>query len=773
MHCKLKATYFLFMLLLSVGAYSQSKKELEEEAVYYFNNKDYQKAYDLYDKLYTKNPKIFDYKFRLAFCSLNYPDKKARAIELFEDIKRVEKPKDVDYYLGKAYHLNYRFDDAIKALSDYLATKAEKVRDNEKAVVDDAKLTLEYCKNGKELVDKKIKADITNIGPPINTMDAEYVPVITADESMMIFTYSGPKSVGGKIDDDFKQNDIEGYYHEDIYMSIRKPDSTWGEPVGLSSINTKGNDAPIAISPDGNTLFTYNSTNADGGDIYQANLVGQSWTTPERLNKNINTEYWEGSCSLSGDGRYLYFASEKPGGLGGRDIWVSEKINGDWGPAINLGPSINTPQDEDAPFIHPDGITLFLSSKGHGSIGGYDIMYTIKKENEWLTPKNMGIPLNTTEDDRYYVINATGDKGFFSSNRGGAGGKGKQDIYMVQPGVLGEKPIIALLKGTVYGDDKPIESKIEVFRLVHDEHLSKEELEALGKESIGTTGKLMFGPYQSNSETGKYLFALSPGSTYKVVVSAKGYDPIQEDVDMETLNKFVEVKKDFYLYSPGKAPETPTAVTTGTATNTTATSNSVAATTGTAATTNTVAATTGTSSTTKTGKNPKTGKTTSSKTGTTSVATTTETPVSTGTETAVTTTDPTSNPCSGGPKPDFSPLKGKSLNDPEVYKQLLALGGDHCASGMIFKVQIAAYRHPQNYKYDHLIQYGKPDIKDYPDGITRFTQLEFKTIREAEVQRQKAIAKGQKDAWIVGFIDGKRYTLEELISLDFLGKSIN
>jgi len=131
------------------------------------------------------------------------------------------------------------------------------------------------------------------------------------------------------------------------------------------------------------------------------------------LNANINSEFWEGSCSISSDGRYLYFASERLGGLGGKDLYVSEKVNGDWGPAVNLGPEINTPYNEDAPFIHPDGITLFFSSEGHKSIGGYDIMYSIRKDNSWIEPLSMGIPLNTTEDDRYYVINAKGDVGYF------------------------------------------------------------------------------------------------------------------------------------------------------------------------------------------------------------------------------------------------------------------------------------------------------------------------------------------------------------------------
>lgn len=697
--------FVLFLLFCTTNIFSQSNKELEEEAYYFFNDKDYKKAYELYDKLYAKNPKDLDYKFKLGYCCLFYPEKKDRAIQIFEDIKanNSKKSKDIDYYLGKAYHVNYRFSDAIKSLEAYLAVIGTKVSDDDKLFVEDAKQTIKNCNNGIELIDKKVKADITNIGAPINTEEVEGVPVITADESIMIFTYAGKKSMGGKLNDDLKP-DPNGEYREDIFMSTKKSDSTWSEPVSVTSLNTNGNDAAVAISPDGQTLFLFSSNN-DLGDLYQSNLVGNEWTKPVKLNKNVNTDAWEGSCSMTADGRYLYFASERKGGLGGRDIWISEKINGDWGPATNLGPTINTTFDEDAPFIHPDGITLFLSSKGHTSIGGYDIMFSIKKDGEWLPPKNMGIPLNTTEDDRYYVINAKGDKGFFSSDRGGAGGKGKQDIYVVTPGILGEKPVIAMLKGTVYGNDKPVEGKIEVFKVATN---------------------ALIGPYYSNKVSGKYLLALSPGFVYKVKCSVVGYDPIEEELDIENLDKFLEIKKDFYLYTPDFKP---------TNTNVPLTSMTSTA-----------------------GVTPSTVTATSTET----TAVVTETPVV------------TNNPCDpGSPKPDFGPLKGKSLNDPEVYKKLLAISGNMCAGNLIFKVQIAAYRHPENYKYDHLIQFGKPEIVNYPDGITRFTQMEFKTLTEAEAQRQKAIAKGQTDAWVVGFVDGKRYTLEELIMLDFLGKSVN
>ncbi len=717
--------------------FSQTREE-KEDAAAYFDEKNYKKSYELYDKLYAKAPKNLEFKFRLGYSSLYYPEKKARAIEIFEDIKRVDKSPDIDYYLAKAYHINYKFDRAIEFYKSFLATKeAQKLNEDDKEFINDAKLGIKNCESGKELVSKKIFADIKNLGSPPNTDEDEYVPVISADESILIYTYVGKNTTGGKVNDNLKADNLEGYYHEDIYIAKKISDSTFSQGVSISnSINTKGHNAAIALSPDASTLFSYASTNKDNGDIYVSRLIGDDWTSPERLNTNVNTDSWEGSCSITADGRFLYFASERPGGMGGRDLYVSENINGDWGQAVNLGPEINTEQDEDAPFIHPDGITLFFSSKGHKSIGGYDIMYSIKKENRWIEPISMGIPLNTTEDDRYYVINAGGDIGYFSSNRGESGGKGGQDLYMVTPGILGEKPVLALLRGNVYADDKPIDAKIEIVKKSNDEKI---------------------GPIYSNSKTGKYLMALSPGSQYKITITVNlpGFEPIQEDLDVEKLQKFVEIKKDFYVYSNtytnkeshdpvktildsllGKKPNPDDFKYDAVATNT----NSV-----------------NTATTIKETKKPE------------SVSepqkiTSNDKPVK---------TEKLVVPCEEGKYPDFTALKGKSLNDPANYKMLLDIAGNICAKNLVFKVQIAAYRHPENYTYKHLKSFGEPEIINYPDGITRFTQLQFNTLKEAEKGRQKIIAKGQPDAWVTAFIDGVRYTLEELIMLDFMGKSIN
>jgi hypothetical protein len=702
----------LFLTFLSGSAIAQDK-DLKAEAAFHYENRDFKKAYELYDKLSAQNPKSLEYKYRLGVSSINYPEKKARSIDIFEELKKTDKSPEIDYYLGKAYHINYRFDDALLAYNNYLtAMQGVKQKDEDKALIKDATLGIANCNNGKLLISQKVIADIKNIGLPINTSELEGVPVISADESVIIFTYAGKKSTGGLLNDELKPDVSAGSYHEDIFISVRTNDSVWSEPTGIAPLNTKGNDAAVALSPDGQTLFTFVSNN-DAGDLFMSSLNGTEWSKSVRLNKNINTAEWEGSCSISSDGRFLYFASERSGGLGGRDLYVSEKVNGDWGPAVNLGPGINTPYNEDAPFIHPDGITLFFSSEGHTSIGGYDIMYSIKKDNDWIEPLSMGIPLNTTEDDRFYVINAKGDRGYFSSNRGGAGGKGGQDIYSVEPGILGEKPILALLKGSVFADDKPIEAKIEVSKKATNEAV---------------------GPYYANAKTGKYLMALSPGNGYKVRISVTvpGYDPIEEEINVEKLAKFVEIRKDFYLYSPAYANKKKQKSINdmldsllGNVTNIEDFKNDVVNNITDATTTNTVEV------------------------------------------------KQSLTPCNGSAAPDFSALKGKSLNIPENYKKLLELGGTTCADGLIFKVQIAAYKHPENYKYKHLKEFGEPEIINYPDGITRFTQLQFATLKEAEAARQKIIAKGQPDAWITTVVNGKRYTLEELIMVNFMGKAVN
>ncbi len=763
----------LVLLLFAGQATAQSKSTLEDQGYDALNSHQYIKAYEIFDKLHSRYPKEIDYEFKLGICCLNYAEKKDRAIEIFKDMKAKYKTLEVEVYLGKAYHRNYKFDEAINTLKPLVDILGKSARKEDKALLDDVTLTIMNCENGKYLMQNKIFADIKNIGPPVNSNEVEGVPIITADESQLIYTYIGNRSMGGKLNTSLQSDPINGVFLSDIFVSTRDAsDTKWNKPEPMKTLNTISYDAAIAISPSGQTLFTFLSNSNNPGDITVSKLVGNEYTTPVALNGNINTvDYWEGSCSISADGKYLYFASERPEGpngdkaYGGRDIWVSENIDGDWGPAVNMGPNINTVYDDDAPFIHPDGITLFFSSKGHQSIGGYDIMFSLKEGNEWTKPKSMGIPLNTTEDDSYYVINSKGDKGYFSSDRNGNGALGQQDIYMVTPGILGEKPVVALIKGTVYGDDRAMEAKIEVIKTAQ-------------KENIG--------PFTANNKTGKYLMALSPGYVYRIKVSAEGYDFIEEDLDIENLGGYMEQSKDFYMYSAAYAASSNPPKKSGVKTVVKVEGPKKEPKTEPVATTETPK--TEPVVTTETPKTETPKEEIAKQEGSTSSPTKKEedpalTPT-TKTERKNTTpkkekndTPPKEEVVSSGPcnskLPDISNLKGKTLNEGANYNQLIALAGDYCASNVVFKVQVGAYRNPENFTASAVKSLGKVESESYPDGITRFTQKEFTTLKQAEAHRQKAISRGQKDAWIVAFVDGKRYTLEDLIMVDFQGKPIN
>lgn len=691
----------LSLLAFYSGLVAQSIDALNDDAEFYLETEDFARAYDTYTKLEKKDPKNAYYKYQKGFCAMHIPDKKQEAIGLFEQAYEMEHNEpSILLNLGKAYHVNYKFDEAIKYFNEYLASNPEEAGKLA------AEKLIQNSEAGKHLTQTILEADIRNLGLPVNSSDHEYSPVLSADESVLMFTYRGAKSTGGLMDGKFRPDAEHGTYYEDIFSAVRKPDSSWSEPAGIPELNSKQFDASIAISPDGQTLFIYRSTEEDSGDIYSSHLDGEVWSAPERLKGDVNTKYNEGHCSITADGKHLYFTSERPGGRGGRDIWSAEKQeDGSWSNVQNLGPTINTRYDEDSPFIHVDGVTMFFSSQGHNSIGDYDIFYSIKKDNTWIEPVNMGYPLNTTDDDRYYVINANGDRGYFSSNRITNGGNGSQDIFTVTPGILGEKPVLAMVLGIVYGNGVPMAAQIEITKKGNNE---------------------IIGPFTSNTKTGKYLVALSPGENYTFKVRAEGYPEVSEDLDIAKLTKFVEIRKDFHLAKDGYVD--PAIAQAKKLNDLIALLDTI-----------------------------------------TSVPDSLKTPV------VVTPTvqpSTTGNPCDEFKNLDFSALKGKSLNDPKVYAMLMAIGSKICSEKMIFKVQIAAYRHPENYKWEHLKEFGAPEVVDYPDGITRFTQGQFSGIHTAEEQRQKAIGKGQTDAWIVGFIDGKRYTLEQLIMVDFYNKDI-
>jgi hypothetical protein len=318
------------------------------------------------------------------------------------------------------------------------------------------------CRNGKEILKDTINVEIINLGENINTEYREYGPLITADGSKMYFTSRRKGTTGGGIAAD-------GMYFEDIYESI-KTENGWTKARSVGKpLNTKLHDAVVGLSPDGQNLYIYVDQN--GGDFHVSKLRGSRWSKPENISENINHKFHESSACISFDNKTLFYISDDPSiSMGGRDIFYSTLDNyGNWTPPTNIGPVVNTIYDEVDLFLHPDGRTVYFSSKGHNTMGGYDIFKTTKDKNgNWSTPQNLGYPINTPLDDAFFVTTASGKTAYFASIR--PEGKGLHDIYELRFPVDEEttpvenKVYLTLVKGKV--TDKvtefPLEANIEI-----------------------------------------------------------------------------------------------------------------------------------------------------------------------------------------------------------------------------------------------------------------------------------------------------------------------
>ena len=528
----------LFLLLLFIWGFSKSQinntlkvelqkslndneKKLLTDADRHYKSQEYIYSLNLYDSLLKAHPDNLYLKYLLGCCQCYdafYFAKAEENIKAAESIRN--KLPDYDYYLGRVYENNDKYGDAIKQFEVYLTND---LPDTIKGIVN---RQIEICKNSADQIAKGTIATITNIGYPLNTVASEYAPVLPINESFMVYAYRGPKSKGGKQIFPGKPNG-KGEYFEDVFISQKKDSSKWDEPKSISSlINTNGNDAPLYLSHDGQKLYIFRNEGLGSGDIFISYLKGTEWSNPEKM-KEINTNYWEGSVCFSPDEKFVYFASERPNGLGGRDIWFAQRMpDGNYGNIKNLGQTINTPFDEDAPFITADGKVMFFSSIGHNSTGGYDIFRSDFKNGKWGTPYNIGKPVNTNQDDKYYWVSADGQRGYYSSER--KGGYGLQDIYLVEPSIFGKPSALVVLSGIVYFDDKPVEAEIKI------------------KSKHGR--KDFSGNFSSNSASGEYLINIPSGNEFELKYTYKGMSLV-ENITTVTLDSFATLRADANLYS--------------------------------------------------------------------------------------------------------------------------------------------------------------------------------------------------------------------------------
>lgn len=484
-----------FLLIIGIQAFGQQgyKKvhnQMLDQAKVHLANEDFEEAAKLYKRLLPVDPDFVEVYHEMGVCLANMPGQKDKAVPFFERGAEAGWIESV-YQLGVARHRQMRFDDAVALFDRYKTMHGRAVPDVE---VERLK-AMSY--SAKALSAAPVEMEIRNMGPMINSPAHDYCPLVTADGNTMYFTSRREGTTGGL-------KDPYGQWFEDIYTAMRI-DEVWTNAVSAGSpLNTLVHDATVGLSPDGSSMIIYRTQqNLVSGDLYEARMHARKWQQPELMTPQINSEHHEPSASIAPDGQEIYFTSDRSGGYGGRDIYRIRRLpNGEWSKPLNLGPNVNTEHDEDAPFMHSDGTTLFFCSKGHNTMGGYDIFKVLLTDpdmNGWGTAENMGYPLNTVNDDIYFCLSSDGYTGWFSSER--AEGMGMQDIYQVDfPNSQLDHMIVHGVVADVY--EEPVKARI----ILTDE-----------------TGEEVVGIYNTNQNTGRFLMVLGRDKTYNMEVEAPGH----------------------------------------------------------------------------------------------------------------------------------------------------------------------------------------------------------------------------------------------------------
>ncbi len=476
-----------------IAAFTEANKLMEE--------KFWDQAVKEWREVLTMDSENINVNYKLGYCLLQTETNKVEALKYLEkatskrfssgydpyDPNEKVAPIEALYYLAIAQHLNMKFNESTESL-ELLKGQINK---NHKLSAQ-VNRAIEVNGFAKIQVASPKNYTITNAGPTINGVFADFSPVLSFDESSIFFTSRRlrPDSTNAKIRDF-----ITDKYRDDIYVSFKGKDGKWTQPE-LLNLNSDDHDATISVSPDGNTLFIYQDSLGDG-QVKYSTLLGETWNAPVKLASNINSKHWETHCTISANGNELYFVSDRPNGSGLRDIYRCDRnANGSWGLAQNLGNVINTAYEEDAPFLSADGKYLYFASKGHATMGGFDLFVSERlPDGTWGAPENLGYPLNTVDDDIFFQPMADGKRAFYSSRKDG--GLGDLDIYEVlMPVKKGDQ--LASLKG-VFKPAKGMELPKEGLKVAILNTKSNEKQEML-----------------ANSENGEFLAILQPCSVYKI-----------------------------------------------------------------------------------------------------------------------------------------------------------------------------------------------------------------------------------------------------------------
>lgn len=517
MKVKMKVLTAMAVLLISgVRANCQeinvSKNLPKAEKLFQVQN--YKEALPLYLELKNAGVEVELLNYKIAKCLNASPEvnDKVRSIEFYEAVDEAAfRQLPYNYYveIADAYLLNDQIEQAL-----IFYNKQLKISGADKRTKTDVEKKIETAKVAYSQMRIPKNVQIERLGSVINSEFTEYNPVVSADESVMAFTVLRPadSKTGEKV-------------AEEIHISYNQT-GNWSLSEKVDVL-TQNNYGTAGISPDGEEMMVFIGDQTTGS-IFTIRKEDNGWSRPVPIGPAVQSKYLESTASVTPDQKTIYFASNRPGGYGGMDIYKAErKPDGSWGNVKNLGPKINTKADEDAPFIHPGGKLLFFTTNGHNGMGGYDIYKSELVNGEWDTPKNMGYPINTTANDNYFTLIADGTRGYFSSDR--KGGFGGQDIYVMDMPADYETIPLTMIKGRILDAETNLPLPTKIYMIDNE---TKEKIDYV---------------YHPNQKTGNYLVILPPNKSYDMIIESEGFLPYTLNIDVPNQTEFYELYQKIYL----------------------------------------------------------------------------------------------------------------------------------------------------------------------------------------------------------------------------------
>jgi tetratricopeptide (TPR) repeat protein len=498
--------FFVFAAGLIISQNGDIKK-LELEAEIRLKAENYEEALEDYLNLLGLDPKNEEYNYNIGICYLNSNINKAKAVPYLEKVVQKEKHNpNADFLLGRAYQYANRYDEAIASFNKF----KELAKGNYENLAN-VEQEIQYSINAKELTKFPVDVIFQSLGKTINSPFADYYPFVTETENYMVFNSKRPVKKGAQKEDN-------GQYKNSIFISkVINGQYAEADVIGEPICEGNSGEEVIGMNAKGDILLIYKSDYKGAGKIYITKMYSNgSFSKPELLPPPINSSGDEIAACISNDGNTIYFASDRKGGFGGTDIYSCTKLpTGKWGDPRNCGVGVNTPMNEDFPNLSPDGKTLYFSSKGHASMGGYDIFKATYDESQhrFINPRNLGYPVNTSYDDLNFRISKSGKYGYVASIRGG--GNGDYDIYRV------------------LFNEADLDYTVLIGQLVARDHSQIEYRDVVISVSDIITKELI-GNYFPNPVNGRSIIILPPGK-YILNVEAAGYK--ESTMPIEILDK--------------------------------------------------------------------------------------------------------------------------------------------------------------------------------------------------------------------------------------------